>query len=93
MRYAWGVMLVLEATLADGYLEALEETVRARVLPELERVPAERREELLRLAAFVRSRTDAGERAQLTFICTHNSRRSHLAQVWSQTAAAWYGVE
>lgn len=93
MRYAWGVMLVLEATLADGYLEALEETVRARVLPELERVPAERREELMRLAAFVRSRTDAGERAQLTFICTHNSRRSHLAQVWSQTAAAWYGVE
>jgi len=93
MRYAWGVMLVLEATLADGYLEALEETVRARVLPELERVPAERREELTRLAAFVRSRTDAGERAQLTFICTHNSRRSHLAQVWSQTAAAWYGVE
>ena len=53
MRYAWGVMLVLEATLADGYLEALEETVRARVLPELERVPAERREELTRLAGFV----------------------------------------
>ncbi len=28
---------------------------------------------------------------QLVFICTHNSRRSHLAQVWSQAMAAHYG--
>lgn len=27
----------------------------------------------------------------MTFICTHNSRRSHLAQVWAATAAARYG--
>ena len=26
--------------------------------------------------------------ARLVFICTHNSRRSHLAQIWAQ-AAAW----
>ncbi|MGB0581333.1 MAG: protein-tyrosine-phosphatase [Limisphaerales bacterium] len=32
-------------------------------------------------------------RARLTFICTHNSRRSHLSQVLAQTAAAFHGVE
>lgn len=34
----------------------------------------------------------AGEKAELIFICTHNSRRSHIAQVWAQTAATYYNV-
>ncbi|MCH8524931.1 MAG: protein-tyrosine-phosphatase [Balneolales bacterium] len=29
----------------------------------------------------------------LTFVCTHNSRRSHLAQYWAAAAAAYYDVE
>lgn len=33
------------------------------------------------------------EEINLTFICTHNSRRSHISQIWAQTAAAYYGVE
>jgi len=28
---------------------------------------------------------------KLHFICTHNSRRSHLSQVWAQIAAAYHG--
>ncbi len=28
----------------------------------------------------------------LIFICTHNSRRSVLGQVWAQVAAARYGI-
>ncbi len=44
-------------------------------------------------AAFVSAQLkDKGE-ARLTFICTHNSRRSHLAQVWAQVAARYYGIE
>jgi arsenate reductase len=30
--------------------------------------------------------------AKLTFICTHNSRRSHLAQIWAHVAADFYGL-
>lgn len=29
------------------------------------------------------------EAVRLNFICTHNSRRSHFAQIWAQTIAAW----
>jgi arsenate reductase len=61
-------------------------------LAEWDRIPAERRSELEKVADFVRSKVDAEKRARLTFICTHNSRRSHLSQIWAQTAAAWYGV-
>lgn len=52
----------------------------------------DRRAALDELAAYVRGRIDRGAVPRLTFVCTHNSRRSHLAQVWAQTAAAHYGV-
>jgi arsenate reductase len=29
----------------------------------------------------------------LTFICTHNSRRSHICQTWAQTAAEYFGIK
>lgn len=30
---------------------------------------------------------------KLNFICTHNSRRSQLAQVWANTAAHYFGIK
>ena len=29
----------------------------------------------------------------LNFICTHNSRRSHLSQVWAAVAATYHGID
>lgn len=51
-------------------------------------IPDKRKRELTVIADFVR---DKNGWADLTFICTHNSRRSHLSQVWAQVAAAHYG--
>jgi hypothetical protein len=51
-----------------------------------------RKTELQRAAAFIRQRMEQGKSADLTFVCTANSRRSHLAQIWAQTAAAYYGL-
>ena len=30
---------------------------------------------------------------RLNFICTHNSRRSHLSQIWAQTMAHYFGID
>ena len=30
---------------------------------------------------------------RLNFICTHNSRRSHLSQIWGQTMAHYFGID
>jgi arsenate reductase (thioredoxin) len=60
---------------------------------EFDQIPAQRKELLATLADYTRSRQAAGQAAQFNFICTHNSRRSHLAQIWAQTAAAYYGVD
>lgn len=47
-----------------------------------------RRARLLEIAAWIAERGAAGHMAALTFICTHNSRRSHISQLWAQ-ALAW----
>ena len=53
----------------------------------------ERSSKLNVLGEYVASRLAAGKPVQLTFICTHNSRRSHLAQVWAQVAAQAFGLK
>ena len=63
-----------------------------RYKKEFDQIPEERKEALKELAVFVETKVKAGEKAELIFICTHNSRRSHISQIWAQTAAAYYGV-
>jgi protein-tyrosine-phosphatase len=59
---------------------------------EFEVIPQDRREELTALGEFVKAARDTGQ-AELIFICTHNSRRSHFGQVWAQVAAHHHGLD
>lgn len=52
---------------------------------------AERRQALEQVADYIRQR-GPNEVTRLTFICTHNSRRSHLGQIWARVAAIHYGL-
>lgn len=60
---------------------------------EMGSIPEERKVQLQKIARFVQTQKDSNKAANLTFICTHNSRRSHLSQIWAATAAAYYGIE
>lgn len=60
---------------------------------EFDQIPAERKAVLQRLGEFVRKTQKAGEPVRLTFICTHNSRRSHMSQLAAAVAARHYGIE
>lgn len=54
---------------------------------------SEERKALLRsLIHQLQLRINKGEVINLNFICTHNSRRSHLAQVWGQVMAHYYNT-
>ncbi len=63
------------------------------VLPAVEKLPKERRLPLDELARWVRMQLESGKPAKLTFICTHNSRRSHMAELWASVAAAYYSID
>lgn len=55
-------------------------------------IPTERKQLLDELVAYVSGRLEKNEEVNLNFICTHNSRRSHLSQIWAQTMAAYYDI-
>ncbi|MFV8339504.1 low molecular weight phosphatase family protein [Flavobacterium sp. LB3P21] len=74
---------------------------KASLFPEIEEVirtfnfesiSAVRKITLQPLIDFIQSKVSSNQEVRLNLICTHNSRRSHLAQVWSQTAAAHYNI-
>lgn len=60
---------------------------------EFDQVPPERKATLEQLAGYVRDQLASIGTANLTLICTHNSRRSHLAQIWAKVAADVYQLE
>lgn len=57
-------------------------------LEEVQRISSERESILTDLVNYVKQSSNV----KLNFICTHNSRRSHLSQVWAQVAANYFGV-
>lgn len=55
-------------------------------------IPIERKQKLEELATYIRDRSSKKNVSYLIFICTHNSRRSHISQLWAQAAAYYYRV-
>jgi hypothetical protein len=56
-------------------------------------IPSERKSELKEIANFVIEQKKLNKPANLLFVCTSNSRRSHMAQVWAQIASYYYGID
>lgn len=56
-------------------------------------ITLERKQILQPLVDYIQNKVAENSPVRLNFICTHNSRRSHLSQVWAQTAAAFYGIQ
>ena len=62
------------------------------LIKDFDGIDADRKKSLKKLAIYIESKLNANESAKLTFICTHNSRRSQMSQVWAQSAAEYYGI-
>jgi len=55
-------------------------------------IPTERKQLLEIIADYIINKRDANEAINLVYVCTHNSRRSHLGQVWAAVAASYYSL-
>jgi arsenate reductase (thioredoxin) len=60
---------------------------------DFKQISEERKAVLQPLIDFIQTKTDSKLETRLNLICTHNSRRSHLSQVWAQAAAAYYDIK
>lgn len=69
----------------DEYISSLKNDV--------DQISKERKEKLRELSDSIWMKLRNGNPAKLTFICTHNSRRSQLCQIWAATLAEHFGLE
>ena len=56
-------------------------------------IKKERKEILQLLIDVIQEKVDANKEIRLNFICTHNSRRSHLSQIWAQALAHYFNLK
>ena len=55
-------------------------------------ITEERKQILQALIDYIQQKVESSDAINLNFICTHNSRRSHLSQIWAQTMASFYNI-
>lgn len=56
-------------------------------------ITAGRKTVLQPLVNYIQNNVTELKPIRLNLICTHNSRRSHLAQIWAQTVAAYFNIK
>lgn len=71
-------------------IKQLEQTI---AFLNIEAISGERKQILQPLIDYIQTKVTENKNANLNFICTHNSRRSHLSQVWAQAAAHFYNLK
>lgn len=69
--------------------ESISNTINAL---EINKIPEGRKAILEPLIDYLKNKIESNKPIRLNFICTHNSRRSHLSQIWAQTMAAHYNI-
>ncbi|MCF6307057.1 MAG: protein-tyrosine-phosphatase [Flavobacteriaceae bacterium] len=60
---------------------------------EINSISEERKTIIQPFIDFIIGKEEVGETVNLNFICTHNSRRSHFAQIWAQVMASHFKVK
>lgn len=85
-------MSILSPDSKVNFYPSLEHTI-SFLTGQFDKIPDERRLILDELSTLIQSKINQQATIELVFICTHNSRRSHIAQLWAQAAAAYYGVK
>ena len=55
-------------------------------------IPNSRKELLQKICNYITEKKKENKPINLVYICTHNSRRSHFAQVWAHVASRYYHI-
>jgi arsenate reductase len=84
------VVHLIRVAVKNRYMS--ENLTKTIALVSLISISEERKEVLQPLVDYIRFKIQENKEVRLNFICTHNSRRSHLSQIWAQTMAFHFGL-
>ncbi len=85
----------MAVTINDLSAQAFNDTLQTyvnSVVDEFDKIPKNRKKVLNKISDYMYQEWQARHALQPLFICTHNSRRSQMAQVWLTAANQYYGV-
>lgn len=77
----------MKQTLFPRLIEFMDDRAK-----EFDQISAERRVLLGQLSTYLSDKYQKKENPKLIVICTHNSRRSHMGQIWLAVAAEYLGL-
>lgn len=78
--------------MAMGTSEVFNEVIDTITKLDTHGIPDKRKIVLRPLIQYLQACVDLKKEIRLNFICTHNSRRSHLSQVWGQTLSSYLNI-
>lgn len=67
-------------------------TYISQSITEFDTIPNDRKKELEKLVTFIQHRVKSDLPIPIVFMCFHNSRRSHMAQIWAHVASLHYDI-
>lgn len=79
-------------TTTSSFFPPLREYI-LQLAQEQRNIPEARTEKLNNLAEVVATNWERGGGCSIIVICTHNSRRSHIGQLWFQALSTWFGLK
>lgn len=83
----------IQTILSDmAHLDPILDQLIDQLTEDADRIPESRLAILTSLTDQIRNQRKGKEPVRLNFICTHNSRRSQMAQIWAHAAAVAYQV-
>ena len=80
-------MNVITSTLLEKITNTCTELTK-----EFDLIPTERKQQLQQLSTYFTQKFQQQLTPKVIVICTHNSRRSHLGQIWLAVGAVYYGL-
>ena len=93
-------MLLLTSIISLSFVNPTDANLNPKLLTYCKSLPAEfnqisqeRKLDLDEISNFISEQQNAQKAINLVFVCTSNSRRSHMAQVWSQIASVYFNVK
>ncbi len=93
-------MDLLSLTLAPQTAVAAK-TITMKLNPDLEElissldvssISETRKAVLQEVSEYIHAKISNSQSVRMNFICTHNSRRSHLSQIWAQALASYFNI-
>jgi len=75
-----------------AHLDPVLDQIIDQLTEDADRIPESRQAILNSLTQQIRKLSKGKKPVRLNFICTHNSRRSQMSQIWAHTAATAYQI-